>query len=67
MTGEHELWRRGSLAGTVVLCGRGSVRLLLGVLGDGVAGAGGLGGPELDVGGGDDDQEAWVRAGSSRG
>ena len=28
---------------------------------------GGLGGPELDVGGGDDDQEAWVRAGSSRG
>ena len=28
----------------------------------GGAGAGGLGGPELDVGGGDDDQEAWVRA-----
>ena len=38
MTGEHELWRRGSLAGTVVLCGRGSIRLLLGVLGEGVAG-----------------------------
>ena len=30
------------------------------------AGAGGLSGPGLEVGGGDDDQEAWVRAGSSR-
>ena len=38
VTGEHELWRGGSLAGTVVLCGRGSIRLLLEVLGEGVAG-----------------------------
>ena len=34
--------------------------------GGGARGAGALSGPGLDVGGGDDNQEAWVRAGSSR-